>query len=429
MFNLGSEIFNITMVGITLGIVNKFLGIFFEKKQRKLYSYIPWMAFTIFQLFVEYNKGIASIWTTIISIILVFLISVFNFQKSTKSKLFIAILLYAVWTLIEMLVFYCMSVFSIGKDTFAILGSVISKILVIISIYLFSVFWKEKDNEQIPAKYYFILLFIPLGSICIAVDKFFSVENNDGILSSMIVFSILLLFNIIVFEIYSKLAEKFILEKEKTVYEQQINIMTRSTEEQKEIMEEFREERHNLVNELIVLRNSAENDDNINVIDSLNHIIKGFVVSEKIANSGNNVVDAIINFKYTIADKEHIKFNLKIFIPEELPFHQCDIGIILGNAIDNAIEAVKNCASDKRNIDISMGIKKEALILTVKNYYEHSLRKDKKGNLLSTKKHYNRHGYGVKSIKRVAEQYHGEVLVETENNEFVLTVIMNIEQD
>lgn len=429
MFNWGSEIFNITMVGITLWIVNKFLGIFFEKKQSKLYSYMPWMAFAIFQLFVEYNKGIASIWTTIISIILVFLISVFNFQKSTKSKLFIAILLYAVWALIEMLAFYCMSVFSIGKDTFAILGSVISKILVIISIYLFSVFWKEKDNEQIPAKYYFILLFILLGSIGIAVDKFFSVENNDGILSSMIVFSILLLFNIIVFEIYSKLAEKFILEKEKTVYEQQIDIMSRSTEEQKEIMEEFREERHNLVNELIVLRNSAENDDNINVIDSLNHIIKGFVVSEKIANSGNNVVDAIINFKYAIADKEQIKFNLKIFIPDELPFHQCDIGIILGNAIDNAIEAVKNCALDKRNIDISMGIKKEALILTVKNYYEHSLRKDKNGNLLSTKEHYNRHGYGVKSIKKVAEQYHGEVLVETENNEFVLTVIMNIEQD
>lgn len=219
------------------------------------------------------------------------------------------------------------------------------------------------------------------------------------------------------------------LEKEKRVYEQQINIMSRTIEEQKKIMEAFREEKHNLVNALIVLRNYAENGDNVNMIDSLNHIIKGFVVGEKISNSGNGVVDAIINFKYVTAKRYQIRFNLKNFIPEQLPFHQCDMGIVLGNAIDNAIEAVKGCPPDKKTIDISMGIKKEEFIMMIKNYYEHSLRIDRSGNLVSTKQDCIRHGYGIKSIKRVAAKYHGEAFVEAENNEFVLTVIMSIENE
>lgn len=333
-----------------------------------------------------------------------------------------------IWTLVELLLFFILIVSTLEREEQNMLGSVISKIVMILGVHLFSVFWREKEYKQISPKYLYGLLFIPVGSILIALNEFFKGEISTHVLPSMVVFSILLLFNLIIFEIYAKLAENFAYEREKIAYEQQIAIISKSTEEQKKMMEDFHEQKHDLVNELIVLKNSAQKDDNVNLIEGLNHIIKGFDSKEKIANSGNNVVDAIINFKYATAKENQIAFNLKIFIPEELPFHQCDLGIVLGNAIDNAIEAVKDCASEKRVIDISMGIKKEALILTVGNRYEQPLKTDKKGNLLSTKEKKSGHGYGVKSIQRVAEKYHGEVLIETEKQQFVLTVIMNLEQ-
>lgn len=150
------------------------------------------------------------------------------------------------------------------------------------------------------------------------------------------------------------------------------------------------------------------------------------LINEKYSNCGNGLVDALINFKYTIAKEQHIKFILKIFIPEILPINQCDMGIILGNTIDNAIEAVKKCKSKEKNIYITMGIKKEALVLIVKNPYEHCVKKDKNGNLLSTKKEFSRHGYGINSIKRVADRYNGEVLIDMQDGIFAITIIMNL---
>lgn len=426
MFNLGYYILDLTMVVATLWIVKKFLDSSLEAKKISILSVIAWLIFGAFQVFVEFYSGTASIWMTIINIILVLAISISNYEKKGKEKLFIVISFYAVWSIVEMFVFFCVNSMPIGYQESDLIGEVISKILMIIGTYLFSILGVKKNNEFIPAKYYFVILFIPIGSIYIAVNEFYSKINYHNTILSMITFSILLIFNIIIFEIYSKLAENFMFEKEKTVYAQQMDIISRSTEEQKKIMENFYEEKHNLINELVALKNSVENSDSINVIENINRIINVCDINEEFCNCGNNVVDALINFKYAVAKEQGIKFNLKIFIPEILTINQCDIGIVLGNAIDNAIEAVRQCKLTEKVIYISMGIKKEALVLVVKNPYEHCIKKDKNGNLLSTKEEVSRHGYGVNSIKRVAERYHGEVFIDTQNNIFAMTVIMNL---
>ena len=121
-----------------------------------------------------------------------------------------------------------------------------------------------------------------------------------------------------------------------------------------------------------------------------------------------------------------IQFLLKIFIPEELPVNQCDLGVVLGNALDNAIEATEKCNENNKNIEIAMGIKKQSLVLVIKNPYEGSLKQDKSGKLISTKNDFRRHGYGISSIQKVADKYGGDVIIETQDGKFVLTVMMNI---
>ena len=63
-----------------------------------------------------------------------------------------------------------------------------------------------------------------------------------------------------------------------------------------------------------------------------------------------------------------------------------------------------------------------------KNPYAHDLKHSEAGELLSTKKDSQRHGYGVKSIQRTVERYSGEVLIDGKNRVFCLTVIMNLQQ-
>ena len=219
--------------------------------------------------------------------------------------------------------------------------------------------------------------------------------------------------------------EIFRYEKERIVYAQQIDIISGNTAEQKKIMEEFHEEKHNLINELIVLKNGIENDDREAVIKNLNKIIKNYNEVDTVFQSGNSTIDAIINFKYAIAREYGIDFKLKIFIPHDMPIEQCDMGVVLGNALDNAIEAVRECKTKEKVIDISMGVKKEAWIMVIKNPYEHEIKRNRAGEFVSTKEEKHRHGYGLKSIRRIADCYQGEAIVEAQDGTFSLTVVLN----
>lgn len=426
MYNVGNLIFDATMVVATLWIVNKYLGIF-NKKRQNIMSVSIWILFAIFQVYVQINSGIASIWTTIISIGLVILISLFGYTNKGKKSILEVCFLYVVWVLIEIMISFCVNLLPLDENHSVMAGNIISKIIMIIGVYVFSIMWEKTDNNFIPARYYVGLLFVPIGSIYIAVNEFYSINNMKEVLPSMVTFSILLLFNIIILEIYSKISENFIMEKEKAIYTQQINIMAINTEEQKKVMENFQREKHDWINELIALKNEIEYENKDVVLQNIDRIIQNCQFGEAISDTGNKCIDALINVKYTTAKEKGIDFILKIFIPEELPINQCDMGIVLGNILDNAIEATEKCNSSAKKIEIIMGIKKEALVLVVKNPLAGSLKRNKDGKLLSTKEDSKRHGYGINSVIKVARKYNGDVIIEEEGGEFVITVTMNLE--
>ena len=426
MYNGGNLIFDATMVVATLWIVNKYLGIF-NKKRQNIMSVSIWILFAIFQVYVQINSGIASIWTTIISIGLVILISLFGYTNKGKKSILEVCFLYVVWVLIEIMISFCVNLLPLDENHSVMAGNIISKIIMIIGVYVFSIMWEKTDNNFIPARYYVGLLFVPIGSIYIAVNEFYSINNMKEVLPSMVTFSILLLFNIIILEIYSKISENFIMEKEKAIYTQQINIMAINTEEQKKVMENFHREKHDWINELIALKNEIEYENKEVVLQNIDRIIQNCQFGEAISDTGNKCIDALINVKYTTAKEKGIDFILKIFIPEELPINQCDMGIVLGNILDNAIEATEKCNSSAKKIEIIMGIKKEALVLVVKNPLAGSLKRNKDGKLLSTKEDSKRHGYGINSVIKVARKYNGDVIIEEEGGEFVITVTMNLE--
>lgn len=422
MHDLGDYILKLTMVVATAWIVQRFWGGFFEKKKSSILSIASWIAFCIFQALSQWNNFNINIGMTIINALLILSISIFGYEGKVKAKCFLLAAFYTVWSLFEIFTFFLLTSVSLEKERLNIMGMVISKILMIIFVYIVSMVWNKKSGEFVPINFYLFLLLVPAGSIYIAINEFYYRSIS---LYSMVTISILLLFNVVIFEIYIKMNEIFMYEKEKTVYAQQLNLISLNTVEQKKMMEEFHEEKHNLINELIVLKGGIENDDRETVIRNLDKIINNCNNVETISNSGNSTIDTVINFKYAVAREYGIAFKLRIFIPDELPIEQCDIGVILGNAIDNAIEAVRECNNKEKIIEISMGVKKEAWIMVIKNPYEHEIKKDRNGEIMSTKKENNRHGYGLKSIKKIAEVYHGEAITDIDESTFSLTVVLN----
>lgn len=427
MDNIGTIMLNFTMVITTFWIVSRFLNTLYEKKKMSIWALTVWVVYGVFQFIVQMHSGIASIFTTLISIFLVTLLSLIAYYDFGKMNILIIVLFHAAWALVEMIVFFIMHMTPLEHANSDIIGTIISKIIMVVGIYIFSEVWKDTSSTRfMPLKNYLALLFVPVGSIYIAAEVFYSNSDTEQMFLSMITFSILLLFNIIILEIYSKIDANFMLEKEKAVYTQQVNMMSINTEEQKQIMENFHREKHDWLNKLIVLKNQLENEDKEVAIQSIDKIIKNSCDVEAISNTGNKSIDAILNVKYTVAKEKGIEFFLKIFIPVELPIDQCDIAVVLGNALDNAIEATERCQHSIRKIEIIMGVKKESLVIVIKNPFEGSLKRNKNGNLLSTKDDFNKHGYGINSIKNVVARYGGNVFIDEENGKFVITISMNI---
>ena len=332
MYSIQRGIFCVSMVIVAVWIIDRFLGIFLQKKKQTVLSVTLWAVFMIFQFFLELHVGTASVWNTLINISMIFFFFFTSYHQDKKFNLYIVMLLWVVWALLEMLVFYCMGMLPMERQDTHMAGAAISKILMIITVYLLSVYWKKKNNKFIPVSYDMVLLLIPAGSMYIAVNEFTASQHGNSIIAPLVTFSILLCINVIVFEIYAKLAENFMLENEKTVYEQQLYMISRNTEEQKKMMEGFREERHNFINKLIVLKDDMEHSEKERALEELNWLMQELPGKSIISNCGNSTVDALINFKNITAEKAGVAFRLKIFIPANLPINQCDLGVVMGNA-------------------------------------------------------------------------------------------------
>lgn len=422
MDNWGNLIFNVAMTIVAVWIVRRFWGSFFEKKKNTVWSVMVMGAYCVLQMLLQLNKGNGNVILTIVNIAFILVIAMTGYESKGKTKFFLLIVFCTVWLLLELLVFFVLNSLHVADHNANMLGEVISKIFMMLFIYSLSMFWGNKNAELIPNKFFIWLLLIPVGSIYISFDEFY---KRSDTLSSVIIMSILLGFNVIIYELYIKMNEIFILEKESTVYAQQLEMIAGNTVEQKRIMEEFHEEKHDLINELIVLKNLICKENHKEAVETIDSIINGCHLGERISNTGNSTVDAIINFKYAVAGEYGINFKLNIFIPEEMPVEQKDLGVVLGNALDNAIEAVKNCRHSEKKIEISMGIKKEACVLVIKNPFENEIKKDRMGEIVSNKRDKRRHGYGLKSIRKIADKYQGEAIVTIENGIFMMTIILN----
>lgn len=94
-----------------------------------------------------------------------------------------------------------------------------------------------------------------------------------------------------------------------------------------------------------------------------------------------------------------------------MPFKGADICLILGNLLENAVEAAQK-ADGKRYIKIKMKYDKNNLLLFVVNNYKGKLIKARDNRLKSTKTDAGNHGVGLSSVYRAAAKYHGAVVIE-----------------
>jgi len=408
-------------------VINRFFNSFFERKRLSFSAVFPWFLLCVSQFWVSHLHQKPSIIFALGNVLLTLFIITYGYETSGSGpeKYFLLAILYAVWVLTELTLYYILSFFPLEWESTKVIGTVSSSILMMTFSYVVSVLWDKKYTEQVPRRFCFALLLIPIGSIYI---MFVQYRLTNNYLLSTGVIGFLLLFNMITFDVYTKISRFFLLSKENAVHTEQLSLISQNMEEQKKLMESFHEEKHNLINELTALRGGINQENSAKTIQNLDKILNCYHNMENISSSGNDTVDAIINAKYATARAYGISFDLHISVPEELAVEQRDLGVVIGNALDNAVTAVKDCVSVEKIIEISMSVKKNAWVMVVRNPYEHVIKRNRNGEILSSKPEGENHGYGLRSIRRIAKSYAGDIVVETEDGWFSLTVVLNFRE-
>lgn len=141
--------------------------------------------------------------------------------------------------------------------------------------------------------------------------------------------------------------------------------------------------------------------------------------------TGNEVLDIILTEKSLKCAIEGIALTC-VADGKSLDFmDKTDIYSLFGNALDNAIEAVTRLKEDKRNIGVVVRRLGNMVSINIHNYYEGDIALDGDGLPVTTKRDRNYHGFGMKSIKQIAEKYNGSCKVSVKNNTFALNVLVS----
>lgn len=393
----------------------RFVKSFFDYDKTK--NKIVLMAFSGFYIinsacFLMAANPLINLITNVVPLFLITLL----FDSKLISKVAIALSVYAINMFGDAIVFAVSKALNI--ETILISSGIITA-LTVFALELLWEHWKRfKYTEAIRHSHLLALFIIPFGSISIGV-----ITIKEYNIITAIVTSILLIINIMVFYLYDSIVKSYTDMHEKSILEQQnksyINQLNLVYDSQKTI--QFY--RHDMRNHLYKMRDMVENEQFAKLKEYISQTTKYMKLDKKIIESGNTDIDCLLNYKLRNVDEMNIELDTKVVLPHELFINVFDINIILGNLLDNALEALKQCS--ERKLIVHLTYSKGVMFITIKNTFANNINMDSSGKRpVTTKKDMNNHGLGLQSVQYTLDKYDGTMEIETIENIFSVKALM-----
>ena len=425
--------FNLVMIlmmsFLSAWILKEYLRTFLDKKRNKFGNKIRWIMFILWQVFSMLD---VMEWTNYIvlsiSVCAVLLVA-YNYSGDLLKKIVFAVVYNSIWLLLEVITVYIFIALGLNYAALDMLGSLFSKILLLILVMALKRFFGDENIKELPHSYSMILILIPLGSMFVVYTSFFMSAESGKILDIVWSFAsllILFLINIMVFTIYLKLSEDLELRQKNIVYEQEIYLYNKHIEEKENSMLEIRKAKHDLKNQLIFLLERCEKKEYEELEQFLQELIEKVPLDNlTLAKTDNSIVDALVNYKYSIAKRFDIDFSVKLDIPVHLPFDNADMCIILGNVLDNALEANMSGNIDKKYVKLNMRMDTNNLFIIVENSFDGKIKTDTKGHVITLKTNkVEEHGLGLGSIQKAVDKYSGIMKVSYTDMIFTTEILL-----
>lgn len=407
--------------------INIFVNIFCDikplKKSKKITCFV---LITIFHVLIScFGEGII---LSILALLTVYLINLL--YKSRQYIKFILSVVIAIINIAAEQLFGALFMLitqkshveiNITPESYA-MGILLSKFLVYIIVLIIKCSRVSFNVTYINTKYLLLLSVFPVTTIILGLfmnQIILSINNTFQKVIYVVLSILLILSNAITFEIIRRQNE-FAKEKYEYMFlKENINKQTKHYYELQKSQNEIKRIRHDMKNTYLALSAEIKNGNIDVVLKQINDNLDTLNPFCQVIDTGHPAIDTIIETKLNICNELNIHTNITYSYKTKINTNEFEIAIVLGNILDNAIEACKTNTLKNKEILGLISVDNQNISINIKNTAI------KSNGFKTSKPNKTFHGIGLKSISHIAKQHNGYAKFSFENNVFTSFVILD----
>ena len=210
---------------------------------------------------------------------------------------------------------------------------------------------------------------------------------------------------------------------DKRIEQFQSELIARQTEEIQNMYRQMQEWRHDYRNHIQNMKNRLDNG-NGELEKYLDELADDLTDADTSVRTGNVMADAVLSSKLSVAGQKGIQLSVKAHIPDGVMLSDVELCSVLGNLLDNAVEACEKMPGDARFIRVYIDKFKGQFYLSVQNSSPDVHRDSKR--FRTTKA--GEHGFGLFRIDRIAKKYGGYVNRQYEEGVFATELLLPLHE-
>ena len=421
--NLVLNVVEFLYCAIDIMLLHYCCSLFLDKKEQKSYHIVVYVA-SVFGIFLATNDVVYSSFATLVSI-LIMLIYAFMIFEGKPYRVSLSVGLYFIGSGIVTLFTATLIPILFKTDILTIMTNpinrsgivLLTKLLILLLEYLYDVKYRFSANGLLNIRS-MLLFFVVSFNILILLFEFAYLSNAIAVEKLVIIMTLTFILLVVIITI---LTMKYIREREKSIM---VELQLKETElKNKEYIRIANEQielmrvKHDLKNHLIVLDTYIRQNNNDTALDYLKKLLIHPALKTYV-DTRNEVLNAILNHK--ISEFSNIHFKVR-YDNGYYDIESDKLTIIMGNALDNAIEAVNGLKDAE--IKIVLSENEEYIKIFISNPYVNNPVVHN-GKLVSNKDT-RFSGFGMTNMIQAADSINGNAIYEIDEDTFKFIVIID----
>ncbi|MBQ3544646.1 MAG: GHKL domain-containing protein [Lachnospiraceae bacterium] len=302
-------------------------------------------------------------------------------------------------------------------------GALVSKLLMF-AIIKFVGFFSVKSESKVLKYVYIPFAALPISTFLVVyiITEYTYKSEDEKLLTMSVVASIFLIVaNVLVFYLFEYQLKITEIQKEEQMLKHQLEIKAQYYKELSRRQQITNKTMHDLKNQLFALHEIYKNNPKEGM-EKIEVICADILSAYTLKFTGIESIDALITSKLLIMKENNIKFFNNIYISKDYNVDIMDMCILLGNLLDNAIEANNEVNEENRFVNLLILQQRDYVSINISNPTGKKFNLNK--GMTSTKKHKELHGFGLKSVNEIVGKYDGNCILKQEDGNFEVLIML-----